>query len=320
MDNYEDFDEVFAFDPLFAYSEQTINKILQCRTRSMEHELFIDRLLTTLGLDKRQCGDARSLYPPRSNQDLRDLHQQIIESPSPDHHQQSVLYYILKDIVPTKDVHHPASAFAEAVFLPERYRIFMDGIYHLDRAQFAKALDYLTEPVLIPTFPEEIMYTLCTHPEQRDEQLPLVYYYTVSPALTSPKVVAAFFAVLAKASVAEAFFWARKQGEPSHRSLFEQLINDVLDAPEGDDRARKSVELIHLPFSGREEAWFDAYLGQGRGKNLPGAEDTLSVRRTMTSRSGAVADSDKDFGAKSSDGMDWSSLGASVEGGSMMAR
>ncbi len=229
-----------------------------------------------------------------------------------------MLYYILKDI-PTKDV-HPASAFAEAVFLPERYRIFMDGIYHLDRAQFGKALDYLTEPVLIPTFPEEIMYTLCTHPEQRDEQLPLVYYYTVSPAITSPKVVAAFFAVLAKASVAEAFFWARKQGEQSHRSLFEQLINDILDAPEGDDRARKSVELIHLPFSGEEEAWFDAYLGQGRVRKLPGAEDTLSVRRTLTSRSGAVADSDKGFGAKSSDGMDWSSLGDSVEGGSVMAR
>ncbi len=54
MDNYEDFDEVFAFDPLFAYSEQTINKILKCRTQSMENELFIDRLLTTLGLEKRQ--------------------------------------------------------------------------------------------------------------------------------------------------------------------------------------------------------------------------------------------------------------------------
>ncbi|KAL8928499.1 MAG: hypothetical protein Q9208_001733 [Pyrenodesmia sp. 3 TL-2023] len=314
MDNYDDFEEVFAFDPLFAYGEQTINKILKCRARSIGHELFMDRLLKTLGLD-----EANDLYPPRSNQDLRDLHLQIIESPSPAHHKQSVLYYILKDI-PHKDVHSSASAFAKAVFLPERYRIFMDGIYHLDRAQFPKALDYLTEPVLIPTFPEEIMYTLCTHPEQRDEQLPLVYYYTVSPAITSPKVVAVFFSVLAKASVTEAFFWARKQGASSHRSLFEQLINDVLDGPEGEDRARKSVELIHLPFSGEEEIWFDAYLGQGRGKNLPGAEDTLSVRRTITSRSAVIADSDKGLGAKSSDGMDWSSLGSSFERGSISVK
>ncbi|KAI4137550.1 MAG: hypothetical protein L6R39_007221 [Caloplaca ligustica] len=258
MDQFEDFEEVFAFDPLFAYGEQKISKTLKCR-RWMENELCIDRLLKTLEVEH-----AIDLYPPRSNQDLRDLHLQIVQSPSLDHHVQSVLYYILRD-VSDKDSQQ-ASAFAKAVFLPERYRIFMDGIWYLDHAKFAKALDYLTEPMLIPTFAEKIMSTLCTHPEQHDDKLPLAYYYTVSPAITSPNVIEVFFSALAKVSVTEAFFWARKQGGSSHRRLFEQLIGAVLDGKEGEDRAGRSVELIHLPFSKEEETWFGAYLSDGKGR------------------------------------------------------
>ena len=252
---------------------------------------------------------AINFYPPLSNQALRDLHHQIIQSPSPDHHRQSVLYYILKDIS-SKNV-QPAALFAKAVFLPERYRTFMDGIWYLDRCKFAKALDYLTEPVLIPTFPEEIMYTLCTHPEQRDDKLPLAYFYTVSPALTSPKILETFFSVLARTGVTEAFFWARKQGEAIHRTLFEQLIGSILDGAEGDHRARRSVELIHLPFSKEEEGWFEAYLSNGRGKDLPGAEDTLAMRKTITGRTGA--DQSREAGPKNGDRMDWSSLTNSYE-------
>ncbi|KAI4130286.1 MAG: hypothetical protein LQ338_001824 [Usnochroma carphineum] len=312
MDNFEDFEDLFDFNPLLAYGEQTINHILKCR-RLMENELFIDRLLKTLGI-----AQAIDLYPPRSNQDLRDLHLQIIESTSPDHHKQSILYYILRDIT-GKDA-QPASTFAKAVFLPERYRIFMDGIWFLDHANFAKALDYLTEPVLIPTFPEELLYTLCIHPEQRDEKLSLAYYYTVSPAITSPKVLNVFFPFLVRAGVTEAFFWARKQGESRHRMLFEQLISIVLGGKEGEERARRSVEMIHLPFNEKEEVWFEAYLSEGKGGDLPGAEDTLSVRKMVTGQASAIADSATGFGFKNNDGMDWSSLGSSFEHGSMTAR
>ena len=51
MDNFEDFEDLFVFEPDYAYSEQIINKILKCR-RSMENELFIDRLLKTLGIEE----------------------------------------------------------------------------------------------------------------------------------------------------------------------------------------------------------------------------------------------------------------------------
>ncbi|KAL9603710.1 MAG: hypothetical protein Q9219_001029 [cf. Caloplaca sp. 3 TL-2023] len=305
MNNFQVFEDLFAFAPDYAYGEQTINKILKCR-RSMENELFIDRLLKTLGIEQ-----AIKLYPPRSNQDLRDLHQQIIDSPSPDHHKHSVLYYILKDVT-NKDT-QPSSMFAKAVYLPPRYRIFMDGLWYLDRGKFAKALDYLTEPVLIPTFPEEIIYTLCTHPEQQDDMLPLAYYHTVSPAITSRKVLEAFFSVLVRASVTDAFFWARKQGEVNHRNLFEQLVHAILDEVEGEDRARRSVELIYLPFGREEEIWFETYLASEKGRDRSGAEDMLGVRKMVTGRAGASVGQSQGSGGKTTGGTGWSSLASSYE-------
>ncbi|KAL9027241.1 MAG: hypothetical protein Q9196_004205, partial [Gyalolechia fulgens] len=322
MDNFESFDDLFDFDPDYAYSEQIINQIIRYR-RAMEDELFIDRLLKTLGIEQGQSTTcfpsqlaltihpsiAAKLYPPRSNQDLRGLHQHIIDSPSPDHHKQSVLYYILKDI-PDKDA-HPAATFASAVFLSERYRIFMDGIWLLDRAKFAQALGYLADPVLIPTFPEEILYTLCTHRHQHDDHLPLAYYFTVSPAITSPRVLEIFFSVLARTNVTETFFSARRQGERNHRKLFEILVGSVLDGLEGDDKARRSMELIYLPFSDEEELWFEAYLANGGGKNLPAAGDTLAMRKMVTGRSFAAEDQRKDLGGKKNGGSGWSSSASS---------
>lgn len=52
MKDFEQFDDVFDFDPNYAYKEQTINQIIRYR-RAMEDELFIDRLLKTLGI--KQC-------------------------------------------------------------------------------------------------------------------------------------------------------------------------------------------------------------------------------------------------------------------------
>lgn len=51
--SWAEFDQVFAFDTVFAYGEQTINKIVKSR-RSMDNELFIDLLLKTLSIKGRQ--------------------------------------------------------------------------------------------------------------------------------------------------------------------------------------------------------------------------------------------------------------------------
>lgn len=76
---------------------------------------------------------ATKQYPPKSNSDLRNLHKTIVESSGADHHKISVLYYILLDFdAPTgRRVH--STAFEENSFLPQKYQIYMKGLWHLDR-------------------------------------------------------------------------------------------------------------------------------------------------------------------------------------------
>ncbi|KAI4157324.1 MAG: hypothetical protein LQ342_008371 [Letrouitia transgressa] len=305
MADFDSFDDVFSFNLHYAYDEQTTNKIIKNR-RSIEQQLFVDRLLKALGIDQ-----ASRVYPPRSNQNLRDLHQQICESASPDHHKQSLLYYILKDI----PIDNPkiAETFANSCFLPEKYKIFIDGIWCLDRCRFERALDYLTEPVLTPTFPEEILYTFCTHPEQNDPTLPVAYYQTVSPALASYKVIEAYFTILCRLSITEAFFWSRQQGELRNRALLQNLIHSVLCDTEQSNRSARSVELINLPLNEDEEAFFNAYLAEGKGRNLPGAKDTLVMRGIIIGQSSIIADHGKDLTGRIIDGINWATVKDSIE-------
>ena len=143
--DFEKFEAVFDFRPDIAYDHKTVDQVLRNR-HALENELFFDRLLKALGVSqgqyeaiKPQLRDnfdhfpASKLYPPRSNQDLRTLHGRIISSASPDHHKQSLLYYILKDIPHSSQV---AEGFAKECFLPSKYRIFIDGLWFLDRLRF----------------------------------------------------------------------------------------------------------------------------------------------------------------------------------------
>lgn len=51
MDDFDDFESVFGSNPNIAYDEETRRKVLQHR-RSLDNELFIDRLLKALGVSK----------------------------------------------------------------------------------------------------------------------------------------------------------------------------------------------------------------------------------------------------------------------------
>lgn len=75
---------------------------------------------------------ASEQYPPHSQDGLKNLHHSIVSSVSPDHHKQSLLYYVLKDILSPK----PAEGFSKAAILPEKYRMFIDGIWCLDNREF----------------------------------------------------------------------------------------------------------------------------------------------------------------------------------------
>ena len=79
----------------------------------------------------------------------------------------------------------------------------------------------------------------------------------------------------------EAYHFARSQGDrATHLHLLELLIAGTLTAsPAGAERAAKGMELVDLPFDKEEEELFTAYLLSGKGKGLPGAKDTVMMRR-----------------------------------------
>lgn len=145
--DFDQFEAVFGFKSDVAYNQQTIDEIVRHR-RALENVLFVDRLLKALGIEKGEFNIydafqfavltfdiiASKLYPPQSALDLRNLHGRIISSESPDHHKQSILYYILKELPHSS--RHAAEGFAKASYLPEKYKIFIDGIWCMDKFRF----------------------------------------------------------------------------------------------------------------------------------------------------------------------------------------
>lgn len=72
-------------------------------------------------------------YPPKTNADLRSLVDNIVSSELEIHHKQALIYYILKDCRNHPDA---ASHFAQSCQLPEKYRLFIEGLWHMDRLEF----------------------------------------------------------------------------------------------------------------------------------------------------------------------------------------
>ncbi|KAF4275863.1 hypothetical protein CNMCM8812_008154 [Aspergillus fumigatus] len=300
MGTWEDFDSIFYFNKSFNYDDKVIEQILSNR-RALGNQLFADRLLGLLGVQA-----VKQLYPPRSNADLRALVNHIVSSALDIHHKQALIYYILKDCRAASDA---ASQFARRCHLPEKYRLFIEGLWNLDRLELRRAIEYLTEPSIIPTFPDEILYVL-TLPQlpKHDDNLAMAYYLTVTPPLASEKVQKAFFEILCRSSITEAFYFTRKRDESLRRAYLEQLIEFVLKTSPGQMRSQRAMELISLPLDNTEEEWFEEALLRGCAKTLHGAKDTAMMRRFATGKLDALSPELESLGGKKIDGLDWDAL------------
>ena len=204
--------------------------------------------------------------------------------------------------------------FADKSYLPEKYQTLVDGLWSLDRLQFERSLDYLTEPSLIPTFPEEILNVLCraslTHKKSNDTValLPVAYYQAVSPPIASSKIMEDYCQILCRFSVTEAFFFSRAQGNHNHRVLFEKLVHCVLSKSVGDERGQCALELVVLPLNDAEQGWFDDYLRYGKGSRMSGAEDTLTMRDIANGRIDRLSAYRKRQPGSKVDGIDWGTI------------
>lgn len=167
----------------------------------------------------------------------------------------------------------------------------------------------------MPTFPQEILYTLCRHAPKDDATLPLAYYHTVSPSVTSTKALEALFEVMCQASITDAFYFSRGQGDLIHRTLLEALVGFIHSSAAGDVRAAKAIELIGLPLTEEEELWFEEFLSEGKGRNLHGAHDTLRARQIVSGRLENASSNSKDSTGRKHEGINWTVLKGSLKQG-----
>ncbi|TVY93525.1 Protein ELYS [Lachnellula willkommii] len=302
--NYQNFDEVFSFNPECSYEEDVVAYIVQNK-KDLEVQ-FIESVMKLLGIKRPS-----KYYPPKSNSDLRNLHKAVVESSGLEHHKISVLYYVILNIdLPTRRRLH-SSEFERNSFLPPKYSIYMKGLWHLDRQDFNKALEYLTHASLIPTFQDDIVELLV---RKNELHLALAYYHTVQPVLRESRAMQCIFRAIATSSVTEALYYSRSQPEHTRRHLFEFLISLVIHNSPKATIADRSVELVNLPFSDEEEAWFEEYLLQGDGRGLSKGKDTLMMRKIGT---GKFTESLALKGAngRSIGGLDWRTLSESIRDG-----
>lgn len=224
---------------------------------------------------------ARNNYPPRSNQDLRNIWSKIVQSPAADEQKLALLYYLLRDCrqLPNADAN-----FARRTYLPPKYQLLVAGLWELDHAQFPRALEYLTDPSLTPTFADEILLTLLQHPKC-DPTLAMAYYIAVAPPLKDPATLQAYFGLLITMNLVEAYHFARKQEAATHKRLFESLVIAVHQEKPDDMRADRARILAGLPMTAEEEAWFEDCLLRGSGSRLSGAKDSVMARRIASGKS-----------------------------------
>ena len=174
-------------------------------------------------------------------------------------------------------------------------------------------MEHLTEPSLIPTFPDEILYVLTlTKLPKHDDSLAIAYYLTAAPPLATTKIRKAFFDTLARANLTEAFYFTRKYDDTLRQSFFEQLVEFVHKATPGQTRSRRAMELVGLPLDEDEEEWLEHVLLQGNASTLPGAKDTVMMRRLATGRTGQLNPELESLGGKKVDGLNWDDLRGSI--------
>ncbi|CAJ2509658.1 Uu.00g146840.m01.CDS01 [Anthostomella pinea] len=277
------FDRIFGPMNPFPYNRNILQRIEASRP-DLGGSLFIDRVLKALDLSQ-----ATTIYPPKNENALRQLHKHICESNNiTDRHKLSIIYYLLLDIddqnTPGESKNESkADSFAEHAGVPNKYQIFMKGLWYMDSQDFERALEYMCHPSLIPEFADDIITVLVRHAtDDHDFTLPLAYYHTVQPVIQSSPALHLLFDSLARSNVTEAYEFSRSHADIMRRQLFQRLVLSVLESARNDEGAERAFELTSLPFDADEEKWFKESLEGSEGKKLKFAKDTLLMRRIAT--------------------------------------
>ncbi|KAF5241955.1 hypothetical protein FANTH_8915 [Fusarium anthophilum] len=299
MFDYTNLHEVFAEGLANPYDRETQRDIDHSR-KEFDGALFIDRVLRAVGITKAK------IYPPKTDNALKQLHQQICESSMSMQHKFSIFYYILLDFDLTAGRESASDAFVDASSMPKKYQIFIKGLWYLDRQEYSRALEYISHPSLTPDFADNIMTVLVQSAQDGDYSIALSYFYTVQPKLKTSAALELLFGAMAKTNISEALFYSRTRSPHTRELLFRQLVASVLDSPH-DELSERASQLTCLPFDKSEEAWFEEYLLHGNGKTHKKAKDTLVMRKIACDQFSDVA--------KIRHGGQWSGILEGIKGG-----
>jgi hypothetical protein len=148
MFDYREFQQVFPAGAQLPYDRELQAEIENSRNM-FGGVLFIDRVMNALGLSKgshSSLGPWRrwqltydllgKLYPPKSDNALRNLHKQICDATMSLHHKYSLLYYVLLDFDESDARTLASDTFATASGTPKNYQILMKGLWYLDQQMF----------------------------------------------------------------------------------------------------------------------------------------------------------------------------------------
>lgn len=256
--------------------------------------LFFDRMW-----DKSNLGKANKAYPPKSNGEFKDLWKRILDAPVSEEQKLGLQYYLIRDCRNG----NLEKIFLQKTYLPEKYQILVTGLWEIDRGQFSRALEYLTDPTLIPsTFADEILAALLRHP-RCDQSQAMAYYLTVQPPLQDRKTLDEYFDILTQIDVTGAYNFAHQH--PEHERLFERLVSSIQSAEPGKERADAAVQFVGLPFTGEEIIWLDAIALDGSTK-LPAMKDTLVMQQMATGQ--PLSNALQRYQGEKVDGVDWQDL------------
>lgn len=75
------------------------------------------------------------------------------------------------------------------------------------------------------------------------------------------------------------------------------------------------MELISLPLDDEEGVWFEGYLKDGEGRELPGAGDTVIMRGLARGDPTFLLEHGKDIAGRKIDGVSWATLRESLQRG-----
>ncbi|CBX98024.1 hypothetical protein LEMA_P094330.1 [Plenodomus lingam JN3] len=328
MLDVEDFDTVFQG---LNYSNGLVQEIQEYQ-HALGGRTFFERLLDLLKITGMSHTRKR-IYPPKNAQQLQELHRRIVSAKTTLHNKHCLIFYLLKDLSPLQHSEVELSdAFARDVHLEKRFWTFIEGLWALDRMDFAIAVGHLTHPSIIPTFPDDIMHTLLkgrdrlnsvgVQKRKEDEVLPLAYYNCVKPPLDDEKVRVDFAKYLAGRNVTETYWWIHTRPEYEHKALLEILVEQTLEkgawssspVDDGYSRSDKAVELVSLPLSDGEDEFIEKFLTEGKGRTFRGAEDTVMMRRIATGRLTQAVGENGLRGIRK-DGVNWEILRDSMKNG-----